>query len=941
MTSFIEIYENGMKDLEVPVKVPKGSKVSLIDDLDKLDMDINDRRSKYEMDYVYHNLNNTQYCLFTKVESATDFFEYTHKKELAPEDKVQNESFVNDLFDYSFKVEQDDIKSKINKDFYPNPVEPGTEAKISELVDEAFNQNYSKYIDLKNILISLINNCPDNFNFRNKEEKSKILSKTNFLRYLTLFNKLNKNIMINKGNLKSYDIELKNKKETILQTCDELTKSLIEKYIDKFSSTNCTCDKVHVNDLIIKYESSDIDYMSYVMKEKIIQTCNIDNTEDRKLICAKYLDVNNKITVIGDLHGSLFNLIRILFRLRSLNILDERFRLNTKTTIDNSSRHKIVFLGDIIDSGYYSLEIYYIIILLKLINPEDVYIIRGNHEYSSENERVSAPNGIYSIDMQQDLDHKFITNIIFGGRLSFNLECKDMDIEPDVIFNSYKYLPSALFLQVEEKSEDEEKLEERDVKFYYFVHGGLSPYFTTKIFNQEENYENIIIEKKIMDDMMWSDFLHDINNPNIYEDCKKYDLQSVEFKNFLQEVNNNNEKKLVQVIGQLETKITTYITKEGLDKLKSQREILTWLQSEFTEKDINAGDIKKLGDFVNNMNNLKLNCTINELNKDSIFTKIHKYNNSEIFEVLIDLLKPGVRTIRNAGENKFISELISKFEMPGLTAKDDVLSSVFRDSTEYNTYTDQNKGVILNYLQTFLLILTNNIKFIFRGHQDKFINTRLFNYNTLLEVNFNNSNDKSLNFNGEIIKNLNNNTYKNMIDQYYLNCFTNDKFNPHLASCPKEPIMVPGPQFDNMTGMAWDKFEDYKGELSGTKELIQEYITKNSDSEMKSLVGKIKIPKFNEIKKMYKLFAPLLTLSTAESKFVKKDSFIIINIEKETKDFGSSGISASTSTPPSTLTLTQPPVLAGGSYNNQIYKNKYLKYKQKYLFFKNKNNQSK
>ena len=127
----------------------------------------------------------------------------------------------------------------------------GFNAQADELAEEAFNENYSKYIDLKAILISLINNCPDNFNFRNKERKKEILDKKKMLMYLNKFNKLNKNIMINKGQLKSYDNELQNNYETIVDKNDDLTKELLKQYINKHTNNNCmrNCKNLNVNEL--------------------------------------------------------------------------------------------------------------------------------------------------------------------------------------------------------------------------------------------------------------------------------------------------------------------------------------------------------------------------------------------------------------------------------------------------------------------------------------------------------------------------------------------------------------------------------------------------------------------------------------------------------------------------------------------------------------------
>lgn len=70
------------------------------------------------------------------------------------------------------------------------------------------------------------------------------------------------------------------------------------------------------------------------------------------------------IVVVGDLHGHLMDLYRIL------------------KTFGSPERTKYLFLGDIVDRGEFSVECIVIVYLMKLIWPKQVYIIRGNHEFA-------------------------------------------------------------------------------------------------------------------------------------------------------------------------------------------------------------------------------------------------------------------------------------------------------------------------------------------------------------------------------------------------------------------------------------------------------------------------------------------------------------------------------------------------------------------------------
>lgn len=79
-----------------------------------------------------------------------------------------------------------------------------------------------------------------------------------------------------------------------------------------------------------------------------------------------------KIIMIGDLHSSLTSMINILKTLYIKNMINLKFHL--------ADDHYLVFLGDIIDRGPYGIELMAIALTLKYYNPDNVFIINGNHE---------------------------------------------------------------------------------------------------------------------------------------------------------------------------------------------------------------------------------------------------------------------------------------------------------------------------------------------------------------------------------------------------------------------------------------------------------------------------------------------------------------------------------------------------------------------------------
>jgi protein phosphatase len=98
--------------------------------------------------------------------------------------------------------------------------------------------------------------------------------------------------------------------------------------------------------------------------------------------------------IVGDLHGDLESLIDIM---RASDFLKKMSRERDAV---------LIFLGDYGDRGEYSKEVYYTVLKLKVLFPQQVILMRGNHE--GPEDLLASPHDL-PVEFQMKFDEKWQT----------------------------------------------------------------------------------------------------------------------------------------------------------------------------------------------------------------------------------------------------------------------------------------------------------------------------------------------------------------------------------------------------------------------------------------------------------------------------------------------------------------------------------------------------
>lgn len=172
----------------------------------------------------------------------------------------------------------------------------------------------------------------------------------------------------------------------------------------------------------------------------------------------------SKICFMGDIHGSIHSLVRNLESLVRMGYLNNDFKISTGL----ESPFYMIFLGDYVDRGTWSVEVLYLLIILKHQNPNNVFLLKGNHETYSMN----SPN-------QNSSFYRELTRKYAGERGNEEVVALLKKYN-----NFFEYLPCALFLGIQG--------DDGVAEFALCSHGGIDPHHNPQkllLASEEKRFE--------------------------------------------------------------------------------------------------------------------------------------------------------------------------------------------------------------------------------------------------------------------------------------------------------------------------------------------------------------------------------------------------------------------------------------------------------------------
>ncbi len=185
--------------------------------------------------------------------------------------------------------------------------------------------------------------------------------------------------------------------ESIYQNCKHIR--------SKISQDSLNADEIHVRNDWAQQHKQTIKSLISSLK-KLYKQDLVDFGILKSLYYLRVLSIRpeSSIIVIGDLHGSMHTLLRHLHRFSAMGLLD------LETLEFKDVNIKLVFLGDAVDRGIGSLEVITMIFNLMVVNPNQVFYNKGNHETREMNEKYGLKDELKTrgvLDLYEQINELF------------------------------------------------------------------------------------------------------------------------------------------------------------------------------------------------------------------------------------------------------------------------------------------------------------------------------------------------------------------------------------------------------------------------------------------------------------------------------------------------------------------------------------------------------
>ncbi|KAM0676712.1 Palmitoyl-protein thioesterase 1 [Binucleata daphniae] len=174
--------------------------------------------------------------------------------------------------------------------------------------------------------------------------------------------------------------------KNITKKTNEITK-IINSYKENEIAKFCeSFDCIKTNDFgeCVIDQSFFCDFIDNVCKKEIVPAKNVFLVLKiaYNLFCelnnVEFIDTTKKVYVFGDTHGQFFDTLQAIKDVSGDDFLSSNgYKLNTENVF--------VFNGDFVDRGEYSVENMTLLLLLKILYPQNIYLNRGNHEFKQIN----------------------------------------------------------------------------------------------------------------------------------------------------------------------------------------------------------------------------------------------------------------------------------------------------------------------------------------------------------------------------------------------------------------------------------------------------------------------------------------------------------------------------------------------------------------------------